>query len=218
MKLLFLMDFFTKVSVLWCQKLNSIKSAPNFVHGRDGISWGLSGSFVFAFRNLLQILQFEMKCWMSLFMLHQKRISRARCLVFTIPRCDSCNFTNISRCRVFCLYNYEFGLSLCKIVRSSVILLLPLYNNDELIDDEFDVSLVETQLPISSAKLAEFKNSTAVDDNLCKLVRGRSRWFNADHDRGQILIFITIADDRGSVAHNEQMYFINLRVQSISVV
>ena len=26
-----------------------------------------------------------------------------------------------------CLYNYEFGLSLCKIVRSSVILLLPLY-------------------------------------------------------------------------------------------
>ena len=28
---------------------------------------------------------------------------------------------------VFCLYNYEFGLSLCKIVRSSVILLLPLF-------------------------------------------------------------------------------------------
>jgi hypothetical protein len=27
-----------------------------------------------------------------------------------------------------CLYNYEFGLSLCKIVRSSVILLLPLFN------------------------------------------------------------------------------------------
>ena len=26
-----------------------------------------------------------------------------------------------------CLYNYEFWLSLCKIVRSSVILLLPLY-------------------------------------------------------------------------------------------
>jgi hypothetical protein len=29
-----------------------------------------------------------------------------------------------------CLYNYEFGLSLCKIVRSSVILLLPLFNSD----------------------------------------------------------------------------------------
>jgi hypothetical protein len=28
-----------------------------------------------------------------------------------------------------CLYNYEFGLSLCKIVRSSVILLLPLFTN-----------------------------------------------------------------------------------------
>jgi hypothetical protein len=28
-----------------------------------------------------------------------------------------------------CLYNYEFGLSLCKIVRSSVILLLPLFTS-----------------------------------------------------------------------------------------
>jgi hypothetical protein len=28
-----------------------------------------------------------------------------------------------------CLYNYEFGLSLCKIVRSTVILLLPLLQN-----------------------------------------------------------------------------------------
>jgi hypothetical protein len=28
-----------------------------------------------------------------------------------------------------CLYNYEFWLSLCKIVRSSVILLLPLFTN-----------------------------------------------------------------------------------------
>ena len=27
-----------------------------------------------------------------------------------------------------CLYGYEFGLSLCKIVRSSVILLLPLFS------------------------------------------------------------------------------------------
>ena len=29
---------------------------------------------------------------------------------------------------IVCLYNYEFWLSLCKIVRSSVILLLPLFN------------------------------------------------------------------------------------------
>ena len=29
-----------------------------------------------------------------------------------------------------CLYNYEFWLSLCKIVRSSVILLLPLFTPD----------------------------------------------------------------------------------------
>jgi hypothetical protein len=30
-----------------------------------------------------------------------------------------------------CLYNYEFWLSLCKIVRSSVILLLPLFTTKE---------------------------------------------------------------------------------------
>jgi hypothetical protein len=46
-----------------------------------------------------------------------------------------CWFFSLStRCQVFrlltdfvCLYNYEFWLSLCKIVRSSVILLLPLF-------------------------------------------------------------------------------------------
>jgi prepilin signal peptidase PulO-like enzyme (type II secretory pathway) len=32
-----------------------------------------------------------------------------------------------------CLYNYEFWLSLCKIVRSSVILLLPLFINTRVI-------------------------------------------------------------------------------------
>jgi hypothetical protein len=32
-----------------------------------------------------------------------------------------------------CLYNYEFGLSLCKIVRSSVILLLPLFIRHRLL-------------------------------------------------------------------------------------
>ena len=31
-----------------------------------------------------------------------------------------------------CLYNYEFGLSLCKIVRSSVILLLPLLTCNDI--------------------------------------------------------------------------------------
>ena len=33
----------------------------------------------------------------------------------------------------FCLYNYEFWLSLYKIVRSSVILLLPLYTNKPIV-------------------------------------------------------------------------------------
>jgi hypothetical protein len=32
-----------------------------------------------------------------------------------------------------CLYNYEFWLSLCKIVRSSVILLLPLFTKTDII-------------------------------------------------------------------------------------
>ena len=40
-----------------------------------------------------------------------------RSLVFCVMFC---------RCDWFCLYNYEFWLSLCKVVRSSVILLLPL--------------------------------------------------------------------------------------------
>jgi hypothetical protein len=35
-----------------------------------------------------------------------------------------------------CLYNYEFWLSLCKIVRSSVILLLPLFVDYELLEIE----------------------------------------------------------------------------------
>jgi hypothetical protein len=46
-------------------------------------------------------------------------------------------FENLNACTVFrlltdfvCLYNYEFGLSLCKIVRSSVILLLPLFTTE----------------------------------------------------------------------------------------
>jgi hypothetical protein len=40
------------------------------------------------------------------------------------------NFNTLSLvdCYVQICYNYEFGLSLCKIVRSSVILLLPLFN------------------------------------------------------------------------------------------
>ena len=40
----------------------------------------------------------------------------------------------------FCLYNYEFWLSLCKIVRSSVILLLPLFVSvQEPITSEFSM-------------------------------------------------------------------------------
>jgi hypothetical protein len=38
-----------------------------------------------------------------------------------------------------CLYNYEFWLSLCKIVRSSLILELPLFGNDGVITSGISV-------------------------------------------------------------------------------
>ena len=51
----------------------------------------------------------------------------------------------------FCLYNYEFWLSLCKIVRSSVILLLPLCKNPT-----GSVGLVQVDLIIISLKITLF--------------------------------------------------------------
>jgi hypothetical protein len=48
-----------------------------------------------------------------------------------------------------CLYNYEFGLSLCKIVRSSVILLLPLFTETRFIKVTQIYDLAEKQqIPI----------------------------------------------------------------------
>ena len=57
-----------------------------------------------------------MKFQLDLFCLVHRRLS----LVFTVFRLMT-DFV--------CLYNYEFWLSLCKIVRSSVILLLPLLDH-----------------------------------------------------------------------------------------
>jgi len=45
-----------------------------------------------------------------------------------------------------CLYNYEFWLSLCKIVRSSVILLLPLFS---LTDDQNEESKMKMKAKIN---------------------------------------------------------------------
>jgi hypothetical protein len=42
----------------------------------------------------------------------------------------------------FCLYTYEFWLSLWKIVRSSVILLLPLYTNIQYIYNDQSLALL----------------------------------------------------------------------------
>jgi hypothetical protein len=48
-----------------------------------------------------------------------------------------------------CLYAYEFWLSLCKIVRSSVILLLPLHTiSDRIFFLQFNMPLVTTQYSI----------------------------------------------------------------------
>jgi hypothetical protein len=55
-------------------------------------------------------------CWIVLVFVTELTVVR---VVFTVFRLLT-DFV--------CLYNYEFGLSLCKIVRSSVILLLPLFN------------------------------------------------------------------------------------------
>ena len=43
----------------------------------------------------------------------------------------------------YCLYNYEFWLSLCKIVRSSVILLLPLFKEMQSKQNELLTKLIE---------------------------------------------------------------------------
>ena len=57
------------------------------------------------------------------------RVTRSLVLyVCFVDRCLSFCFTVFRLLTDFvCLYNYEFWLSLCKIVRSSVILLLPLF-------------------------------------------------------------------------------------------
>ena len=48
-----------------------------------------------------------------------------------VPSQGHCGFHSFRLVTDFvCLYNYEFGLSLCKIVRSSVILLLPLLKDN----------------------------------------------------------------------------------------
>ena len=60
---------------------------------------------------------------LSLFMTYQPTIS----LEMPVPSQGHYVFTVFRLLTDFvCLYNYEFGLSLCKIVRSSVILLVPL--------------------------------------------------------------------------------------------
>jgi hypothetical protein len=59
-----------------------------------------------------------------------------------------------------CLYNYEFGLSLCKIVRSSVILLLPLFVKDKKIHEarafKFTYRYIDDVLSIDNSRFAEF--------------------------------------------------------------
>ena len=43
-----------------------------------------------------------------------------------------------------CLYNYEFWLSLCKIVRSSVILLLPLFHHQQNCSPRYNWNIIES--------------------------------------------------------------------------
>jgi hypothetical protein len=61
-----------------------------------------------------------------------------------------------------CLYNYEFGLSLRKIVRSSVILLLPLFkvNNSVLNwDNIFNLGKLSHSHTTSPITVSDWKHS-----------------------------------------------------------
>jgi hypothetical protein len=55
-----------------------------------------------------------------------------------------------------CLYNYEFWLSLCKIARSSVILLLPLFRGE----DFFKSANQKQELPM----VAMFVNGSELNE------------------------------------------------------
>ena len=80
--------------------------------------------------------------WVDTFRYHRKKLNGIRYSV--IKSCSNMLFHSFelkhmsSHFTVFrlltdfvCLYNYEFWLSLCRIVRSSVILLLPLFQQDK---------------------------------------------------------------------------------------
>ena len=69
-------------------------------------------------------------CWANVISLIQCCVSCTIVCHLAIVFCLSFDLPAISLLTDFvCLYNYEFGLSLCKIVRSSVILLLPLFES-----------------------------------------------------------------------------------------
>ena len=62
-----------------------------------------------------------------------------------------------------CSYTYEFWLSLCKIVRSSVLLLLPLF-----IEDEIKECLETHAAPIKKAIDNQQKNIESNKEKICK--------------------------------------------------
>jgi hypothetical protein len=82
-----------------------------------------------------------------------------------------------------CLYNYEFWLSLCNIVRSSVILLLPLStpensNNGAFLDIVTNASASETSIPRGKKENQYFVIDN--DGNGRRRAQGKNRKFIDD--------------------------------------
>ena len=73
-----------------------------------------------------KVFKCELKSKQTVYCWHQPTIS----LEMPVLSQGHCGFHSFRLLTDFvCLYNYEFGLSLCKIVRSSVILVLPLLSH-----------------------------------------------------------------------------------------
>ena len=106
---------YRKEGSVWANRAN------RFSHGFSGIRVAQSLVFYVVFCRLLFVfwLLYCMSLFYFRFLITQVRVIT----VFTVFRLLT-DFV--------CLYTYEFWLSLCKIARSSVILLLPLFANFKL--------------------------------------------------------------------------------------
>ena len=95
------------------QRFNSCAKITSFDTSRAAFQNIIFHGFLFQFSNQISLLLKFLSCF-SIALLGILGIQHLSSLLTDFV----------------CLYNYEFWLSLCKIVRSSVILLLPLFNTE----------------------------------------------------------------------------------------